>query len=164
ALRADALRVRGGPARLEHPALARRLGCQAAARTLERPLMSALSARKGAKGAKESATTWSILDRIGLVACWAAGILLCLVCGAIVLFMLVKGIQFVKPGDIFARTLGGQDQRMSGGFFDPLIGTLLLTAIGVAIALPIGIGIAVWLVEYGRPAGLARLVESGVEV
>src|SRR6476659_6523550 len=34
---------------------------------------------------------------------------------------------------------------------------------GIAIALPIGIAIAVWLVEYGRPAGLARITESTIE-
>jgi phosphate transport system permease protein len=34
---------------------------------------------------------------------------------------------------------------------------------GIAIALPVGVGIAVWLVEYGRPAGLARLTESTIE-
>ncbi len=31
------------------------------------------------------------------------------------------------------------------------------------MALPIGIAIAVWLVEYGRPAGLARITESTIE-
>jgi phosphate transport system permease protein len=114
--------------------------------------------------AKDSSTTWSLVDRIGLVACWVAGISLTLVCGAIVLFMLVKGIQFVRPSLIFSHPVATLDQSKSGGFFDPLIGTLILTAIGIAIALPLGVGIAVWLTEYGRPAGLARLVESGIEV
>ena len=44
------------------------------------------------------------------------------------------------------------------------MGTVLLTVLGTAIAAPIGVGIAVWLTEYGRPAGLARAVESGVEI
>ena len=43
-------------------------------------------------------------------------------------------------------------------------GTLLLTVIGIAIAVPLGVATAVWLVEYGRPAWLARAVESGVEI
>ena len=40
----------------------------------------------------------------------------------------------------------------------------MLTILGTLIALPIGVAIAVWLSEYGRPAGLARAVESGVEI
>jgi phosphate transport system permease protein len=36
--------------------------------------------------------------------------------------------------------------------------------IATAIALPIGVGVAVWLAEYGRPVGLARAVESTVEM
>ena len=39
-----------------------------------------------------------------------------------------------------------------------------LTVVGIAIALPIGVAIAVWLTEYGKPSGLARAVESGVEI
>ena len=34
---------------------------------------------------------------------------------------------------------------------------------GIAIALPAGIAIAVWLVEYGRPTALARITESTIE-
>jgi phosphate transport system permease protein len=52
----------------------------------------------------------------------------------------------------------------AGGYLDPIEGTLILTALGTLIALPIGVGIAVWLSEYGRPSWLARAVESGVEI
>ena len=40
----------------------------------------------------------------------------------------------------------------------------MLTVLGTAIALPLGVAIAVWLTEYGRPSWLARAVESGVEI
>ncbi len=40
----------------------------------------------------------------------------------------------------------------------------MLTALGTLIAFPIGVATAVWLSEYGRPAWLARAVESGVEI
>ena len=38
-----------------------------------------------------------------------------------------------------------------------------MTAIGIVVAAPLGVAVAVWLSEYARPAGLARAVESGVE-
>ena len=36
--------------------------------------------------------------------------------------------------------------------------------IGIAIATPLAVAAAIWIVEYGRPAWLARAVESGIEI
>jgi phosphate transport system permease protein len=108
--------------------------------------------------------SWSLGDRIGLAATWAAGILLCLIAVAIVLYMLVRGIQYLRLDQLFSHPVASTDQSKNGGFLDPLEGTLMLTVIGTAIAAPVGVGIAVWLTEYGRPAGLARAVESCIEI
>ena len=40
---------------------------------------------------------------------------------------------------------------------------MIVATMGIAIALPAGVAIAVWLVEYGRPAALARVTESTIE-
>jgi phosphate transport system permease protein len=108
--------------------------------------------------------SWSLGDRIGLAAAWAAGLLLCLIAASIVLYMLVRGVQYLSLDLIFSHPQPGLDQTQSGGFLDPLQGTLALTLIATLIAAPVGVGIAVWLTEYGRPAWLARAVESGVEI
>jgi phosphate transport system permease protein len=112
----------------------------------------------------DSWTSWRLSDRIGLVLSWAAGISLCLIAGSIVLFMLFKGITELNLGLLTEHPRAELDQAKSGGFFDPLVGTVLLTLLGTALALPLGVAVAVWLSEYGRPAGLARAVESGVEI
>ena len=39
-----------------------------------------------------------------------------------------------------------------------------MTALGIVIAAPLGVAIAAWLSEYGRPAWLARAVESAIEM
>jgi phosphate transport system permease protein len=78
--------------------------------------------------------------------------------------MLVKGLQFLRPALLLTHPLPDLDQSRTGGFLDPLIGTFVLTLVGIAFALPVGVATAVWLTEYGRPAGLARAVESGIEV
>jgi phosphate transport system permease protein len=114
--------------------------------------------------AVESTASWRPLDRLMLGACWAAGLLLCAIAAAIVLFMGYKGLQFLKPHLLWERPVSDSDQSRSGGFLDPLIGTVALTTIGTLIALPLGVCTAVWLTEFGRPAPLARAVESGVEV
>jgi phosphate transport system permease protein len=108
--------------------------------------------------------SWSIGDRIGLAAAWATGILLCLIAASIVLYMLFRGLQYLSLSEIFSSPQPGLDQSKSGGFLDPLEGTLALTVIATLIAAPVGVGIAVWLTEYGRPSWLARAVESGVEI
>lgn len=113
---------------------------------------------------KGSDAAWSRRDRLGVAACWTAGILLCLICAAIVLYLLFRGLQYLTPTLVFSHPTPELNQSKSGGFLDPLLGTFLLTILGIAIAAPIGVGIAVWLVEYGRPPWLARAVESGIEV
>jgi len=114
--------------------------------------------------AVESTATWRRSDRVALALCWAAGIALCVIAAAIVLYMLYKGIQTLRPSLLVDRPADGASQREAGGFLDPLVGTVVLTVMGTAIALPLGVATALWLVEYGRPSGLARAVESGIEV
>jgi len=114
--------------------------------------------------AVESTATWRRSDRVALALCWAAGIALCTIAAAIVLYMLYKGLQTLRPALIVDRPAEGASQRNAGGFLDPLVGTVLLTAMGTAIAAPLGVATALWLVEYGRPRWLARMVESSIEM
>jgi phosphate transport system permease protein len=113
---------------------------------------------------RDAVRTWPLLDRVAYMLCWAVGIGLCAVAAAIVLFMLVKGISYVRPSLLLQAPSPGKNQSATGGFLDPIEGTLLLTAIGIALAAPLGVAIGVWLNEYHRPAWLARAVESGVEM
>jgi phosphate transport system permease protein len=121
------------------------------------------TARKSRRHPRDSVGSWPLIDRVAFGLCWAAGIGLCVAAGAIVVFMLIKGVAYVRPSLLVQAPAAGKDQATSGGFLDPIEGTLLLTAIGTLIAAPLGIATAVWLGEYARPAWLARAVESGVE-
>jgi phosphate transport system permease protein len=112
----------------------------------------------------EPESAWSPIDRLGVGLAWAAGLLLCLIIGAILIYMMVKGLRFLSLDLLTTHPVAATDQSKSGGILDPIEGTLIVTAIGTLIALPVGVAIAVWLAEYGRPAWLARAVESGVEI
>jgi phosphate transport system permease protein len=51
-----------------------------------------------------------------------------------------------------------------GGIKSAILGTIEIVALGSVIAIPIGIGVAVWLVEYGRQSWFAQLVRFFVDV
>jgi phosphate transport system permease protein len=122
----------------------------------------------GGRGRRSSPMSWRWGDRLALAAAWTAGISLCVIAGAIVLYMGYRGIQYLRPALIFTRPQASANQAGSGGFLDPLIGTLLLTAIGIALALPLALASAVWIAEYGQGGRatnlLARVVESSIEI
>jgi phosphate transport system permease protein len=113
---------------------------------------------------RDSVGSWPVVDRLAYLLCWIVGVGLCLVAVAIVLFMLVKGVSYLSLKLLLTHPNAEPNQAHSGGILDPIEGTLLLTAVGIVIAAPLGVGLAVWMSEYQRPAWLARLAESGVEM
>ncbi len=122
----------------------------------------------GGRGRRSSPWTWRLGDRLVLACAWTAGVGLCLIAGAIVVYMGYRGVQYLRPDLIVSRPQTGTNQAGSGGILDPILGTLLLTAIGIALAVPLAVGSAVWIAEYGQGGrgrqSLARVVESSVEV
>jgi phosphate transport system permease protein len=116
-----------------------------------------------AKDAVEGSATWALIDRIGLAICWALGLLFCAIAVAVVVYLFIQGITYLKPSMLVTPAASGFSQSESGGFSDALFGTMIVATMGIAIALPAGVAIAVWLVEYGRPTALARITESTIE-
>jgi phosphate transport system permease protein len=125
------------------------------------------------RGRRSKPAGWRWRDRVVLVFAWGAGVGLCLVCAAIVLYMGYRGIQYLKPQLLFERPAvssegGVASQLTAGGFLDPIEGTLILTVIGIFLAIPLAVAAALWIVEYGRGGRvrqiLARIVESSIEV
>ncbi|MEA2463567.1 MAG: phosphate transport system permease protein [Acidobacteriota bacterium] len=113
---------------------------------------------------RDRMSSWRRGDRIGLAACWALGLLFCAIAAAIVLYMFVQGVRYVRPELLVTHPTGGFGELHSGGFMDPLLGTFLVAALAMVIALPVGTLTAVWLSEFGRPSWLARATESTIEM
>ncbi len=116
------------------------------------------------RGRRSSPLTWRWGDRLVLVLAWTAGLGLCAIAAAIVLYMGYQGIEYLRPSLLYTRPAISLSQSHSGGILDPLIGTALLTLIGIALAFPLAVTCAVWIAEYGRPTWLARVVESTIEI
>jgi phosphate transport system permease protein len=113
---------------------------------------------------RDSVRSWPLPDRIAYALCWVVGLGLCLAAAAIVLLFAVKGLTYLSPSLIFEHPNTSPNQSTSGGFLDPLEGTVILTAVATLIAAPLGVALAVWLTEYGRPTWLARTTEAAVEM
>jgi phosphate transport system permease protein len=129
---------------------------------LDRPTAFPAPPRK--RPTRSALTTWRWRDRLLLASVWTVGLGLCAISAAIVIYMGVRGIQYLRPGLLLTSPSAGTSQATSGGFLDPLLGTMLLTAIGVVLAVPLATGSAAWMVEYGRPRWLARVVETCIEI
>ena len=124
----------------------------------------ALPRAGGRSPRRDSLRSWRPLDRIGLLVCWALGVVFCAIAAAVVVYLAVQGVRYLHPALLVEHPAAGFGETGTGGFFDPLMGTLLVAALAMAVALPVGVAGAVWLGEYGRPLWLARAFESTVEM
>ncbi len=57
-----------------------------------------------------------------------------------------------------------KDLGRGGGIFPAIVGTLYLVTGAIALALPIGVGAAIYLVEYTREGRITRLIRTGVDL
>ena len=63
--------------------------------------------RRPGKGAVEGSATWRLSDRIGLAICWALGLLFCAIAVAIVVYLFIQGIKFLKPSMLVTPAAAG---------------------------------------------------------
>lgn len=56
------------------------------------------------------------------------------------------------------------DSGRAGGIFPAIVGTLYLVAGTIAIALPLGVSAAIFLVEYTREGKITRIIRTGVDL
>jgi len=57
-----------------------------------------------------------------------------------------------------------RDLGRAGGIYPAIVGTLYLVAGAIAIALPLGVGAAIYLVEYTREGRITRLIRTGADL
>ena len=78
----------------------------------------------------------------------------------IIAFVLVKGLPGVTWGFLSSAP---KDMGKAGGIFPTLVGTVLLPLLAIAIAMPLGVGTAVYLTEYTRENQLTRALRFGTD-
>jgi phosphate transport system permease protein len=84
----------------------------------------------------------------------------------IVYYLLRKGLSSWSPSFFSTDPTGNTFFASSsiGGIKSAILGTIEMVALASAIAVPIGTGVAVWLVEYGKSSRFAQLVRFFVDV
>jgi phosphate transport system permease protein len=105
-------------------------------------------------------------DRIARGAILAATALALIPLVLIVYYLLRKGLGSWSFDFFTTDPTGNTFFKSSsiGGIKSAILGTTEIVALASAIAIPIGIGVAVWLVEYGRGSWFASLVRFFVDV
>lgn len=116
------------------------------------------------RSARDSSASWRLTDRIGLAFAWILGVTFLVITVGLVLFLMIQGIRFIKPELFVQSPSAGFSESETGGFLDPLIGTFAMVVMAMSIAFPIGLGVGVWLSEYGNPHWFARVTESTIEM
>ncbi len=90
----------------------------------------------------------------------AATLLTLVVLVFIIVFVLTKGLPTVNAAFLFTVP---RDMGRSGGILPTLIGTVLLPLLALVIALPLGVGTAVYLTEYTRESRVTRMLSFGAD-
>ena len=99
-------------------------------------------------------------QRIAKTVLWAMTVLTVAVLVFIIFFVLKKGLP-VLDLDFF--TKNPVDMGKGGGIFSTIIGTIVLTALAILIATPLGVGTAIYLTEYTWENTMTRVIRFGAE-
>lgn len=78
----------------------------------------------------------------------------------IILFVMRRGLPELSAEFL---TASPRDMGRQGGILPMIIGTLYVTAVGVLVATPIGLGTAIYLSEYTQEGLLTRIVRFGAD-
>jgi phosphate transport system permease protein len=105
-------------------------------------------------------------DRIARATILAGTVIALIPLALLVFYLLRKGLSSWSPSFFSTDPTGNTFFKASsiGGIKSAILGTVEMVALASAIAIPIGIGTAVWLVEYGRDSWFANLVRFFVDV
>jgi phosphate transport system permease protein len=82
----------------------------------------------------------------------------------LILYYLIKEGIGAWSADFFSTDPTGRFLGDPGGIKSAIVGTILMVALASAIAIPFGIGVALYLVEYGKRGAFANIVRYFVDV
>ncbi|KAF5422511.1 MAG: phosphate transport system permease protein [Candidatus Methanomarinus sp.] len=100
------------------------------------------------------------INKIATLILWASAVITISFLVYIIGYIIIRGIGVINMSFLL------DSPRMSGaegGIFNAIVGTLCLVAIALITAVPIGVGAAIFLVEYATDNPVTRVITFGVE-
>jgi phosphate transport system permease protein len=100
------------------------------------------------------------INKIATLILWASAVITISFLVYIIGYIIIRGIGVINISFLL------DSPRMSGaegGIFNAIVGTLCLVAIALITAVPIGVGAAIFLVEYATDNPVTRVITFGVE-
>lgn len=100
------------------------------------------------------------INKIATLILWASAAITISFLVYIIGYIIIRGIGVINISFLL------DSPRMSGaegGIFNAIVGTLCLVAIALITAVPIGVGAAIFLIEYATDNPVTRVITFGVE-
>jgi len=101
-------------------------------------------------------------DRLVLVLCAVAGTIALLPLVLVIFYLLVEGAKAWSPAFLVTPP-GGGVTTLGGGALNAIVGTLEMTGLGLLIATPTGLAVALYVAEY-REGRIAVVVRTAVDL
>ena len=132
--------------------------------------ISSLTKSKKLENSSSNITQRKIKEKIAFSFIWLAGFVAIAALIWIIGYVMIQGFQVIDLEFITTRPQGGMDGE--GGISTTIVTTIYLVVLTIAIAAPLGIGAAIYLVEYAKEvekkSKILRYVidvaRSGVEI
>ena len=102
-------------------------------------------------------------DSIGRGVLLAATLIALVPLFLVVYYLLQKGLGAIS-WDFFTTDPSGRFLGDPGGIKSAIIGTILIVVLATVIAIPLGVGVALFLVEYGKKSAFANVVRYFIDV
>jgi len=99
-------------------------------------------------------------EKIAKVVIWAAAVFVLAVLSAIIIYILYQGLPRISWSFL---TEIPRDMGRAGGIASAIVGTLMVTAVAIVIAVPFGIGTAFYLAEYTKESVVTRIIRFSAE-
>jgi phosphate transport system permease protein len=97
---------------------------------------------------------------IAFAGLWFAASLTIVILAIIIMYILAQGLPYVNLEFLTGRP---EAQGREGGILPTILGTLALGLVSLLLAVPLGVGAAVFLTEYTRPSLLTTLMRFGTD-
>ena len=99
-------------------------------------------------------------QRVAEALAWMAGGFTLALLFLLVFYVLWRGLPVVNLHFLLSNP---ESMGRSGGIFPTIVGTLALTLVAIMVAVPAGVGTAIYLTEYTQESTLTRLIRFGTD-